>query len=565
MNMKNKKDTSGAWWKEAIVYQIYPISFQNSNGDGTGDLRGIIDRLDYVKSLGIDVIWLNPIFKSPNDDNGYDVSDYCEIMDEFGTMSDFDELLGKAHDMGIKIILDLVINHYSDEHPWFMEARKSRDSKYYDYYHWWPAEKGTPAYRESYFDVDGNAWKYNKDTDSYYLHYFSVKQPDLNWENPELRQEIYKIMRFWFDKGVDGFRMDSISYISKDTDFPEVDRTMYPYIFDYCALNPTLHSHLQEMNREVLSKYDIMTVGEGSSVCKSEVSKFVDPDRNELQIMYHFGPSEIRNYTGPDAPSTGIEYSLLKFKQMFTEWDNAIGEGWPTIYLGNHDQPRMISRFGSDDHKYHVISAKMLTMFILTMRGTPFWYAWDEIGMSNIKFSRIEDYRDISTLNGYEHARKMRGNLKKFLENQKNTSRDNARTPFQWDASDNAGFTTGTPWIKVNPNYKKYNAMDESKDTESILNFFRKTIRLRKEHKALIYGQYILLDSKNIHTYSYLREYKNERYLISLNFTPKEAISRTGVNTENGEVVLKNYDDFKLKDIKGKITLRPFETVVIKL
>ena len=400
-----QEDIQKTWWKEAIIYQIYPRSFQDSDGDGIGDLNGITSRLDYIQSLGVDIIWLNPIFLSPNDDNGYDISDYREIMREFGTMEDFDRLLKEIHKREMRLVLDLVVNHTSDEHPWFEEARKSRHNPYYNYYHWWPAEKGEPPLRLSYFDEEGNAWMYNKSTDSYYLHYFSRKQPDLNWENPEVRQEIFDMMRFWFDKGIDGFRMDSISLIAKDPSFPLIDSKKYPDIFSFYAKEPRLHLYLHEMNRQVLSKYDCMSVGEGSAVMVDDVAKFVDPAREELNMLYHFDAARIRNTTLPDNPESGIDYSLIALKKMFTEWDKAVDKGWPSIYLGNHDQPRMVSRFGSDKDEFRALSAKMLITFLLTMRGTPYWFAGDEIGMRNIRFDRIEDYNDIDTINRYKKAK----------------------------------------------------------------------------------------------------------------------------------------------------------------
>ena len=370
-----------AWWKETIVYQIYPRSFKDSNDDGIGDLNGITEKLDYLHGLGIETLWLNPIFASPNADNGYDISDYRQIMPDFGTMEDFDRLLNEAHARGMRLLLDLVLNHTSDQHPWFREARTSRENPYYDYYLWWPEEQGRPPYRKSHFDEEGDAWCYNAPTRSYYLHYFARQQPDLNWQNPEVRAEIYDILRFWLDKGVDGFRLDSIPYIAKDTSFPEIDLCKYPDVFPYYSLGPHLHDYLHEMNREVFSRYDCTTVGEGSKTSPEEGWKFIAPERQELDMLYHFGAADIRNETEADDPATGIPYSLLALKRMYAEWDAAVGDGWPTIYLGNHDQPRMVSRFGSDTPEWRDLSAKMLTMFLLTMRGTPYWlpatnWAW---------------------------------------------------------------------------------------------------------------------------------------------------------------------------------------------
>lgn len=347
-----------AWWKETIVYQIYPRSFKDSNDDGIGDLNGITEKLDYLHGQGIETLWLNPIFASPNADNGYDISDYRQIMPDFGTMEDFDRLLKETHARGMRLLLDLVLNHTSDQHPWFREARTSRENPYYDYYLWWPEEQGHPPYRKSHFDEKGDAWCYNAPTRSYYLHYFARQQPDLNWQSPKVRAEIYDILRFWLDKGVDGFRLDSIPYIAKDTSFPEIDLRKYPDVFPYYSLGPHLHDYLHEMNREVFSRYDCTTVGEGSKTAPEEGWKFIAPERQELDMLYHFGAADIRNETEADDPATGIPYSLLALKRMYAEWDAAVGDGWPTIYLGNHDQPRMVSRFGSDAPEWRDLSAK---------------------------------------------------------------------------------------------------------------------------------------------------------------------------------------------------------------
>lgn len=543
--------TQTPWWKEAVVYQIYPRSFQDSNGDGIGDLRGIILRLNYVKSLGVDVIWLNPIYASPNDDMGYDISDYRAIMKEFGTMEDFDELLKEVHARGMKLVLDLVVNHTSDEHPWFQEARKSRNNPYYNYYHWWPVEKEHPHYRPSYFEQ--SAWQYNPHTRSWYLHYFSRKQPDLNWENPVVRQEIYDMMRFWFDKGIDGFRMDSIPLIAKDPAFPPIDQKRYPDFFSSYAHGPHLHDYLHEMNREVTSKYDSMTVGEGSAVTYRDVAKFVEPKREELNMLYGFGPSEVRNYTSADAPDSGIDYSLIALKKMFSGWDKAVGDGWPSVYLGNHDQPRMISRFGNDSPEFREISAKMLATFILTLRGTPYWFAGDEIGMINPAYHHIEDYRDIATINQYREIQKRKGDTKAFLENQKQTSRDNARTPMQWDSSLNAGFTTGTPWLKPGNNYLSINVEWEEKNPDSVLNYFRKMVAFRKANRELIDGSFTLIEPTHPQIFAYYREGGQRKLLVALNFSSKPAQFHS---IKEGEVVFGNYPH------RPEEALRPYEAVV---
>lgn len=553
---KNKK----LWWKEAVVYQIYPRSFQDSNEDGIGDLRGIIRRLDYIRSLGVDVIWLNPIYASPNDDMGYDISDYRAIMKEFGTMEDFDDLLEEVHRRGLKLVLDLVVNHTSDEHPWFQEARKSRKNPFYRYYHWWPVEKEHPPYRPSYFE--DTAWQFNTHTRSWYLHYFSHKQPDLNWENPEVRQAIYDMMCYWFDKGIDGFRMDSIPLIAKDPEFPPIDRRKFPDIFSSYAHGPHLHDYLQEMNREVLSKYDVMTVGEGSAVTYRDVEKFVSPERRELNMLYGFGPSEVRNYTGPDTADSGIPYSLVALKKMFAGWDKAVGDGWPSVYLGNHDQPRMISRFGNDAPEYREVSAKLLATFLLTLRGTPYWFAGDEIGMVNPKFRSIDDYRDIATLNQYRALKKRNGDLENFIEIQKQTSRDNSRTPMQWDSSLHAGFSAVTPWIKENPDYIGVNVSEEEKNPDSVLNYFRKMVAFRKANPEFVYGKYVPLDPHNPQVYAYLRRGDKQSFLVVLNFSPKEITWHSKTELESARVVFGNYSSPALGEA---IPLRPFEAVIISL
>lgn len=563
MGKSTDNGTAGrSWWKEALVYQIYPRSFQDSNGDGIGDLQGIASRLDYIKSLGVDVIWLNPIFRSPNDDMGYDISDYREIMPEFGTMADFDELLEKIHARGMKLILDLVVNHTSDEHPWFSEARKSRANPYYRFYHWWPAEKGSPPLRASYFDEEGYAWKYNEPTDSYYLHYFGRKQPDLNWDNPEVREAVYDIMRFWFDKGIDGFRMDSIPLIGKDPAYPAIDSGRYPSLFDAYAVNPLTHLYLHEMNLRVLSRYDNLNVGEGSAVKVADAWKFVDPERRELQMLYHFGPSEVRTWTAPDSARSGLDYSLRRFKKMFDDWDKKIRGGWPVIYLGNHDQPRMVSRFGSDAPPLRGYAAKMLATFILTMRGTPYWYAGDEIGMANARFAAIDDYRDIATLNQYKRILKEAGDMGTFMENQQETSRDNSRTPFQWDAGPNAGFTSGTPWIGVNGDYRKVNAAAQEKEPGSPLNYFRRVVKLRKSSPALRYGDFELVDPRHEKIFAFTRTLGNDSLLIALNFTPLDTRMRFPAEA-GARPLLHNYPD---TPAPGKILrLRPFEALVYSL
>ena len=549
------------WWKEAIVYQIYPRSFKDSNGDGIGDLKGIISKLEYIKSLGIDVVWLNPVYSSPNDDMGYDISDYRNIMKDFGTMEDFDELLKGMHDRRIKLVMDLVVNHTSDEHEWFKQSRKSRNNPYRDYYHWWPAEKGKPAARWSFFDKDGDGWKYDETTNAYYLHYFSEKQPDLNWENPTVRKEIYDMMHFWFKKGIDGFRMDVITFISKDTSFPPVPEKFKGKMWDYFyASGPQLHEYLQEMNREVLCKYDIMTVAEGPGTSTDDILDLVDEDRNELQMSYHFD----HTYMGilPRKIITPEAKNLIEFKKIFTKWDEAFADkGWGTIYLGNHDQPRMVSRWGNDSLEWRELSSKMLTTFIMTMRGTPYYYQGDEIGMSNIKFDNIEDYRDIETINWYNLTKKEGGDLQKFIESHKITGRDNGRTPMQWDDTVNGGFTTGSSWIKVNPDYTTVNVVAAEEDKNSCLHYFRKVLKLRKEIEALIYGTYTLLDKNNPHVYAYTRQLNGKAFLVLLNFTANHATVDTGINVRKAKAVINNYSN----PTYNNTMLRPYEAAVYEL
>ena len=544
------------WWKETVVYQLYPRSFQDSNGDGVGDLRGIISRLDYLKSIGVGTVWLNPIYASPNDDNGYDISDYRQIMPEFGTMADFDELLKGMHQRGIKLVMDLVVNHSSDEHNWFKQARSSRTSPYRDYYYWWPAEKGTPPARYSTFDVKRNAWAYDAPTKSYYLHIFSKKQPDLNWNSPKLRQEVHNIMRFWLDKGIDGFRMDAFQFVAKDPSFPPMPGLTEQNYGNAYNHGPHLHDYLQEINREVLSKYNIMTVAEGAGRNPAEAMLFVDPARKELDMTYHF--------EGVGVGSNSETYKLTDLKRVFTKWDSAFArKGWQAIDLGNHDQPRMVSKFGDDRPAFRAPSAKLLNTFILTMRGTPYCYNGDELGMTNIKFDKIDDYRDVAALNSYQLVKSQGGSLPAYLKSLKRFSRDNSRTPFQWDATANAGFTTGKPWLKINPNYTTINEAAEDKDPASVLNHFRRAIAVRKAHKVLVYGQYQLLDAANPHIYAYTRTLGQEKVLVVLNFSSeKRSWPLPAGLALNGAPWLNNYPIFTPA---ATLALQPWQAVVLPL
>ena len=549
----NKKPN---WWKETTVYQLYPRSFQDSNGDGVGDLKGIISRLDYLKSIGVGAVWLNPIYGSPNDDNGYDISDYRAIMKDFGTMADFDALLKGMHTRGIKLVMDLVVNHSSDEHAWFKSARASRTSPYRDYYYWWPAEKGTPPARYSTFDVKHDAWQYDQPTNAYYLHYFSKKQPDLNWNNPKLRQDIYAIMRFWLDKGIDGFRMDAFQFVAKDPTFPPMTGFTDANFASYYNHGPHLHEYLQEMNREVLRKYDVMTVAEGAGRNPTEAMLFVDPARHELNMTYHF--------EGVDVGSGSDTYQLTDLKRVFTKWDSAFAQkGWQALDLGNHDQPRMTSKFGDDRPAFRAASAKLLNTFILTMRGTPYCYNGDELGMTNSTFKSIADYRDVAARNAYALVKLRHGSLPAFMHSLARFGRDNARTPFQWDATTNAGFSTGTPWLSVNPNYLTINEAAEDKDPTSVLNYFRRATALRTAHPVLVYGRYQLLDAANPHIYAYTRTLGGEKLLVVLNFSSeaRDWALPTGL-APTGEPLLNNYPTLKTGPA---LALQPWQAVVLRL
>ena len=549
--------TKTDWWKEAVVYQIYPRSFKDSDGDGVGDLKGIISKLDYVKSLGVDAVWLNPIYTSPNDDNGYDISNYREIQKQFGSMADFDLMLKEMHKRNIKLIMDLVVNHSSDEHEWFKQARSSRTNPYRNYYHWWPAEKGKPPYRWSFFDVNSDAWMFDSLTNSYYLHYFSRKQPDLNWENPKLRNEVYDVMKYWADKGIDGFRMDAFQFASKDTTWPELPKGYEKNVIKYYGIGPHLHEYIQEMNKEVMSKYNIMTVAEGAGSSPQEALDFVDPARKELNIAYHF--------EGVDVGKNIAEFGLVKYKEIYSRYDSAFADkGWLSIFLANHDQPRMVTKFGSDDPQFREASSKMLSTFILTMRGTAFYYNGDELGMDNIRFNTMNDYNDVGTKNKFVEIKNKGGDTTAYIELQKLTSRDNGRTPFQWDSSTNAGFTTTVPWLKINADYKTINAAAEEKDINSPLNYFKKLIQLRKNNKELfVYGKYSLVDKPNPTVFAYTRTATNEKVLVLLNFSKTSSSIAIPKGYSLGDEMINNLQPLKLNG--ENILLQPYQACIIKL
>jgi oligo-1,6-glucosidase len=554
------------WWKEAVIYQLYPRSFQDSDGDGVGDIKGITQRLDYLQSLGIDAVWLNPICASPNDDNGYDISDYRAIMKEMGTMADFDEMLAGMKKRGIKLIMDLVINHSSDEHEWFKGAKTSRDNRYRNYYHWWPAEKGTPPKRYSLFDENADAWRFDSTTNSYYLHYFSRKQPDLNWENPALRNEMYDIMKFWLDKGVSGFRLDAFPFMAKDTSWPAMpgDFSNEQFIRYYGA-DKKVHDYLREMNEKVLSKYnEVYTVGEGGVIPFSKVMDYVNEDRNEINTLYH---DEIGNIWGRDSFDVG-EYKVGRnnvkgVKEIVGKWDaKFLNKGWNTVFFTNHDQSRAVSRYGNDAAEYREPSAKMLYAFLLTQRATPYIYNGDEIGMINIRFKNIEQYNDLQTRNRYYiELKESKEKAAAYLIHQQELSRDNSRTPMQWSGGLHAGFTSGKPWLPVHPNYTAVNVEAEEKNENSILNFVKKLIRVRKENKeVLVYGRYMVLDKDNPAVYAYTREANGKTFLVLLNFTRNQASVNSGKDITKAKLLISNYTS---PPADG--TLRPYEAVVYEL
>lgn len=490
-------------------------------------------------------------------------------MTDFGTMADFDAMLKAMHDRKLKLVMDLVVNHSSDEHQWFKESRKSRDNPYRDYYHWWPAEKGSPPKRVSFFDIKGDAWKLDTVTNAYYLHYFSGKQPDLNWENPKVRNEIFSMMNFWFEKGVDGFRMDVIPFISKDTAFPVITQQELNEKWGgdwaaYYGHGPYVHQYLKEMHEKSLSRFDVMTVAEGAGTSVEDALLFTDPDRHELNMMYHFEGVSLGYLAGQFKQMDPKGYSLIEFKKVYSKWDSVFAQkGWGTIYLGNHDQPRMLSRWGDDSPKFREASSKLLTTFLLTMRATPYYYAGDEIGMSNIKFDRIEDYRDIETINYYRKLQLEGGDLNYFLKGQKISARDNGRTPFQWDNSEHAGFTTGDPWLKVHPNYPSVNASAQENKPNSILNYFRKLAALRKQMPELIYGKYELIDKNNEKVYAYTRSIENKSLMVILNFSPLKTLFKLPTAVKASSVLVNNIAELNLRE--KELSLAPWQALVIRM
>ncbi len=543
------------WWKEGILYQIYPQSFKDTDGDGFGDFKGVIEKLDYLQSLGITMVWMNPFFDSPLVDNGYDVSDYRAVHPRYGTMEDFQEMMNAMQERGIKFILDVVVNHSSDQHEWFKQSRSSRDNPYRDYYHWWPAEKGEPPFRHSLFDPEG-AWEYDSLTDAYYLHYFAAAQPDLNWENPKVRQEVYDIMKFWAEKGVDGFRMDAFQFASKDTTFPEWPEGHEKDFIKWYGMRPQLHDYLQEMYEEVIAKYDVFAVAEGAGSTFQDAHDLVDADRKELQMAYHFETVDLsRTLDG---------YELSEFKEVFSRWDSAFAEkGWIAIFLSNHDNARLVDRFGDPSPEFRRVSTQMLNTFILSMRGTPYTYYGDELGMTNIDMPTIEEYVDVAALGDYQTAVNQGKDLEEFMKHLNYYSRENARTPMQWDDSQNAGFTTGTPWKRVNENYTEINVAAQEKDPNSVLNHFRKMTRLRLDNPVLVYGQYEILQREHPQIYAYTRELDGEKWLVLLNFSKEKANIDLSEMETIEETMINNYDNLEVTG--SAASLMPYQGVIMKL
>lgn len=545
-----------AWWKEGILYQIYPQSFKDTNGDGFGDFQGVIEKLDYIQSLGITMVWMNPFFESPLVDNGYDVSNYRAILPRYGTMGDFQQMLDGMHRRGIKFVLDVVVNHSSNEHEWFKQSRSARDNPYRDYYHWWPAEKGKPPFRHSLFDPEG-AWEYDSLTDAYYLHYFADAQPDLNWENPKVRQEVYDIMKFWAEKGVDGFRMDAFQFASKDTTFPEWPEGHEKDFIKCYGMRPKLHDYLKEMHDSVIVKYDVFAVAEGAGSSFQDAHALVDADRNELQMAYHFETV--------DLSKTTAGYELSEFKEVFSRWDSAFAEkGWIAIFLSNHDNSRLVNRFGNPSPEFRTVSTQMLNTFLLSMRGTPYTYYGDELGMTNIDMPTIEEYVDVAAIGDYRAAVTQGKDLNLFMEQLNYYSRENGRTPMQWDSTENAGFTTGIPWKRVNENYPKINVAAQDKDPNSVLNHFRKMAKLRNENLVLVYGNYNLILDDDDQIYAYTRELNDEKMLILLNFSDNkaEAILPEKINIE--QILINNYSTDPFKH-DSKMILEPYQALIVRL
>ncbi|KMJ55746.1 trehalose-6-phosphate hydrolase [Bacillus sp. LL01] len=553
------------WWRKSVVYQIYPKSFNDTTGNGVGDLQGIIEKLDYLKHLGVDVLWLTPVYASPQKDNGYDISDYYSIHHEYGTMEDFDRLLEETHKRGMKLIMDLVVNHTSTEHGWFKESKQSKDNKYRDFYIWKDAvDGGEPTNWQSKFG--GNAWKWDENTEQYYLHLFDVSQADLNWENEELRQHVYEMMHFWFDKGIDGFRLDVINLISKDQSFPNDDGSVAPGDGrKFYTDGPLVHEYLQEMNREVLSKYDSMTVGEMSSTSIDHCIKYSNPKRNELSMTFNFHHLKVDYPNGEKWALADFDFKALK--QILTKWQVEMnkGGGWNALFWCNHDQPRVVTRYGNDQ-EFHKESAKMLATTVHMMQGTPYIYQGEEFGMTDPKFKSIDQYRDVETLNYYEIMKEKGIAESEIMAIIERKSRDNSRTPVQWNTSEHAGFTTGTPWIDVSENYKQINAENAVADPTSIFYHYKKLIELRKEYDVLTYGDYNLIVENDDQIFAYVRTYQDEQLVVVNNFYGQEAsidLEQVLGEFAQSKLLISNYtDSAELPELK---TLRPYESLVYQI
>lgn len=554
MNSSNR-----AWWKEAAVYQVYPRSFRDSNGDGIGDLPGVMEKLPYLKELGIDVVWLSPVYPSPNCDNGYDICNYKDIMPEFGTMADFDRLLKEAHRLGLRLVLDLVVNHTSDEHPWFVRSRESRENPYRDFYIWREGKKNAPPNNWG-SSFSGPAWSLDNRTGMYYLHLFAAKQPDLNWENPKVRDAVCDIMEFWLQKGVDGFRMDVINYISKASDLPDgpEDEGLYGSFVPHSVNGPRVHEYLRELNRRVLSKYDVMTVGETPKTTVEEARRYTGGESPELGMLIQFEHMELDGHEIGDWGSR--RFRLKDLKRVLSKWQTGLdGCGWNCLYWNNHDQPRAVSRFGDDSTPlFWEKSAQMLAACLYLMQGTPFIYQGEELGMTNAAFD-LNDYRDIHSRNAYDELVHRRGiPHEKMMEFLHFASRDNARTPMQWDDSENAGFTSGTPWIKPNPNYLCINAQTQRHDERSVFSFYRHVLRLRKEYPVAVYGSYRLLLPDDERIYAYSRSLGDSTLTVLCNFSRE----MSPVSGEFGRLLLTNYQE---EEPQNSQALRPYEAKVFLL
>ncbi|MBX9995400.1 MULTISPECIES: alpha,alpha-phosphotrehalase [Priestia] len=555
------------WWKKSVVYQIYPKSFYDTTGNGVGDIAGIIEKLDYLKKLGVDVVWLTPIYKSPQRDNGYDISDYFVIQEEYGTMEDFDRLITEAHKRDLKIIMDIVVNHTSTEHEWFQEAKKSKDNPYRDFYIWKDQKEDGSAPTNWVSKFGGSAWEHDKLTEQSYLHLFDVTQADLNWENERVRRSVYDMMTFWFEKGVDGFRLDVINLISKDQRFLDDDGSIAPGDGrKFYTDGPRVHEYMREMNQEVFSKYDSMTVGEMSSTTVDHCIQYSHPDRGELSMTFNFHHLKV-DY--PNGEKWALaDFDFIKLKEILSTWQTEMnkGGGWNALFWCNHDQPRVVSRYGNDE-LYHNKSAKMLAATIHLMQGTPYIYQGEEIGMTNPKFSSIDEYRDVESLNVYEIKRAQGMDENEILEILKHKSRDNSRTPVQWNDKPNAGFTKGKPWINPADNYREINVEKALDDEDSIFYFYQKLIALRKQYEIITYGNYELILGEDEQIFAYIRNGADEKLLVINNFYGSETIFQLPENLTfegyHSEILLSNYEDSS-KELK-RVLLRPYESIVYYL